>query len=114
MDADEAISSNWVTATGERVWVVPAKDENHYITFVWGFDDYNKAELFFSLMKEEIGRETEGNDSLPWAMEKGYCAVAYPLTWQEKRGLLLESPFLTKVIILQKRMPFGKKRRKEQ
>ena len=76
MDADEAISSNWVTATGERVWVVPAKDENHYITFVWGFDDYNKAELFFSLMKGEIGREAEGNDSLPWAMEKGYCAVA--------------------------------------
>ena len=65
MDADEAISSNWVTETGERVWVVPAKDENHYITFVWSFDDYNKAELFFSLMKEEIGRETEGNDPSP-------------------------------------------------
>lgn len=76
MDADEAISSNWVTETGERVWVVPAKDENHYITFVWGFDDYNKAELFFSLMKGEIGREAEGNDSLPWAVEKGYQAVA--------------------------------------
>lgn len=39
MDADEAISSNWVTETGERVWVVPAKDENHYITFVWGFPE---------------------------------------------------------------------------
>lgn len=76
MDAGEAISNNWVTETGERVWVVPAKDENQYITFVWGFDNYDRAELFFSLMKGEVGRETEGNDTLPWAVEKNYAAVA--------------------------------------
>ena len=29
-----------------------------------------------SMMKGEIDRKTEGNDSLPWAMEKGYQAVA--------------------------------------
>lgn len=76
MDAEEAISNNWVTEAGERVWVVPAKDENQYITFVWGFDCYEEAELFFTLMKNQIGRKTEGNDTLPWAVEKGYRAVA--------------------------------------
>lgn len=76
LDADEAIACNWVTKTGDRVWIVPAKDENQFITFVWGFDSYGDAELFFTLMKNQIGRKTEGNDVLPWAMEKGYCAIA--------------------------------------
>lgn len=76
MDADEAVQNNWVTETGERVWIVPAKDENHYITFVWGFDNYDEADLFFSLMKRQVGRKTEGNDNLPWAIERGYRAVA--------------------------------------
>lgn len=70
MDAEEAIDNNWVTEAGERVWVVPAKDENHYSTFVWGFDCNEEAGLFFSLMKRQIGRKTEGNDTLPWAIAR--------------------------------------------
>ncbi len=77
MDAEEAIRHNWVDKAGNRIWVVEPKYENQYITFVWGFDSYDEAELFFNVMKtQEIGRKTSGNDTLPWDVEMGYRAVA--------------------------------------
>ena len=58
-DFDGAVKNNWIDSNGNRIWVVPPKDEAT-ITFVWGFDSIDIAITFYeSLLGNEIGIECQ-------------------------------------------------------
>ena len=56
-DFNEAVKENWINSNGNRIWVVPPKDERT-ATFVWGFHSLNTAVIFYeSLLHNELGIE---------------------------------------------------------
>lgn len=55
LSREEAIKNGWIDSDGERVWVVPPKNEYSH-TFVWGFKDENNAIAFYeNLTSKELG-----------------------------------------------------------
>ena len=55
---EEARQHNWIDEKGNRVWVLPAKDEFSN-TFVWEFDDPDKAVDFYDMLTNSaVGIET--------------------------------------------------------
>lgn len=54
-DRGEAIRRNWIDGDGNRVWVVPAKNEMTP-TFVWKFFSLDDAVRFYEVLRTaEIG-----------------------------------------------------------
>lgn len=53
--AEEAKEKRWIDDNGNRIWVVPPKEERTY-TGVYGFDDLDKAVEFYDiLVNNQIG-----------------------------------------------------------
>lgn len=55
LDREEAIKNHWIKEDGDRIWVVPPKEEKSP-TYVWGFDDLDTAVNFYECLKHnELG-----------------------------------------------------------
>lgn len=52
MQRQEAISKNWIDQNGDRIWVVPPREEKNLTTSVFGFKSLESAINFYNTFLE--------------------------------------------------------------